>query len=48
MKNVGNFVSAGDIIAIIGNTGELSSGPHLHLELWYNGNAVNPEEFISF
>lgn len=48
MKNVGNFVSAGDIIAIIGNTGELTSGPHLHLELWYNGNAVNPEEFISF
>jgi murein DD-endopeptidase MepM/ murein hydrolase activator NlpD len=48
LKNVGDFVSAGDIIAIIGNTGELSSGPHLHLELWYNGNAVNPEEFISF
>ncbi len=48
MKNVGSFVSAGDIIAIIGNTGELTDGPHLHLELWYNGNAVNPEDFISF
>ena len=48
LKKVGTFVSAGDIISIIGNTGELSSGPHLHFELWYNGNAVNPEEFISF
>lgn len=47
-KELGNFVSAGEIIAIIGNTGELTSGPHLHFELWYNGNAVNPEEFISF
>ncbi len=47
-KEIGNFVSAGEIIAIIGNTGELTSGPHLHFELWYNGNAVNPEEFISF
>ena len=47
-KKMGSFVSAGEIIAIIGNTGELTSGPHLHFELWYNGNAVNPEEFITF
>ncbi len=47
-KNVGNFVSAGEIIAVIGNTGELTSGPHLHFELWQNGNPVNPQEFITF
>jgi len=48
LKKVGNFVEAGEVIAIIGNTGELTSGPHLHFELWYNGNPVDPEEFISF
>ncbi len=48
LKNVGNFVSSGEIIAIIGNTGELTSGPHLHLELWHKGNPVNPENYISF
>lgn len=48
LKKSGDFVNAGDVIAIIGNTGELTTGPHLHFELWYNGNPVDPEEFVSF
>lgn len=48
LKSVGDFVNASDHIAIIGNSGELSSGPHLHFELWHKGNPVNPENYISF
>ncbi len=48
LKEVGEFVNAGDHIAIIGNSGELSSGPHLHFELWHKGAPVNPEDYISF
>jgi len=48
LKSVGDYVSAGDHIAIIGNSGELSSGPHLHFELWHKGVPVNPENYISF
>ena len=47
-KKVGNFVTAGEVIGVVGNTGELTNGPHLHLELWYNGIAVNPKAFINF
>lgn len=48
LKISGDKVQAGEAIAIIGNSGELSSGPHLHFELWYNGNALNPEQYIDF
>ena len=43
----GQIVKRGDVVSIIGDTGELSSGPHLHFELWLNGKSVNPSEFIS-
>lgn len=48
LKKVGTFVNAGEIISIVGNSGELTNGPHLHLEMWYNGNSLNPEEFVTF
>ncbi len=48
LKKVGSFVNAGEIISIIGNSGEMTDGPHLHFELWYNGNSLNPEEFVTF
>ena len=48
LKSVGDYVNTGDHIAIIGNSGELSSGPHLHFELWHKGIPVNPENYISF
>ena len=43
-----DFVKAGEVVAIVGNTGELTTGPHLHFELWYNGTAVNPLDYIAF
>lgn len=48
LKKEGEFVEAGDPIGIVGNTGELTDGPHLHFEIWQNGIALNPQEFINF
>ena len=48
LKKCGEFVKVGDPIAIIGETGELSTGPHLHFELWNDGNPVDPKEYITF
>lgn len=48
LKKVGTFVNAGEIISIVGNSGEMTDGPHLHFELWYNGNPLNPEDFVTF
>lgn len=48
LKQQGSIVKAGETIAIIGQSGELQTGPHLHFELWYDGKPVDPEEFISF
>ncbi len=48
LKQQGDYVEAGEAIAIIGDTGLYSTGTHLHFELWFNGNPVNPSDYISF
>lgn len=48
LKKTGNVVKAGDAIAIIGNSGELTTGPHLHFELWHNGTPIDPQSYIVF
>lgn len=48
LKKAGSLVKQGEAIAIIGNSGEQTSGPHLHFELWYRGRAVNPADYINF
>jgi len=48
LKKTGTYVRAGEAIAIIGNTGELTDGPHLHFELWQRGKPVNPTDFVNF
>lgn len=47
-KKQGDLVQAGEVIATVGNTGELSTGPHLHFELWSNRFPINPVNFIDF
>jgi murein DD-endopeptidase MepM/ murein hydrolase activator NlpD len=48
LKKEGAYVRAGEPIAIVGESGEYSTGPHLHFELWHNGNPVNPRDYMIF
>ncbi|MEI6408698.1 MAG: M23 family metallopeptidase [Bacteroidota bacterium] len=48
LKPTGESVKAGEAIALIGNSGENTSGPHLHFELWYKGRPVDPSDYINF
>jgi len=48
LKQQGDFVKSGEVIASVGSTGELTTGPHLHFELWKGGYAINPTNFIDF
>ena len=46
LKKVGDTVKAGEAIALVGNTGEKTTGPHLHFELWSKGRALDPSKYI--
>lgn len=48
LKKTGDKVTAGTPVALVGNTGSLSTGDHLHFELWYRGNAIDPTKYINF
>lgn len=48
LKSTGDKINAGTPIALVGNTGKLSTGAHLHFELWHKGEAINPSNYIKF
>ena len=48
LKKVGDSVKAGEAIALVGNTGEKTTGPHLHFEIWNKGRALDPSKYIVF
>lgn len=48
LKREGDQVKGGEVVALVGNTGTLTTGPHLHFELWHRGKPVNPEHYIVF
>ena len=48
LKEQNDYVQAGEVIAYSGNQGSLSSGPHLHFELWNNGTPIDPEPLLNF
>jgi len=48
LKKMGAKVQMGDPIAIVGNSGENTTGPHLHFELWFNQSVINPEDYMKF
>ena len=48
LKKTGDKVTAGSPLALVGNSGSLSTGTHLHLELWHKGSAIDPAKYINF
>lgn len=48
LKKEGDSVKGGEAIALVGNTGEKTTGPHLHFELWHRGRAIDPSKYIVF
>ena len=47
MKRVGDYVRAQEVIAVTGNSGEITTGPHLHFELWHHGLAQDPRSLVA-